>query len=360
MKKKRAKYRARLDSGSSEETPAQTEVRLRVVEAQLAKLRELMDVTAERTIDRLRSMKSDSRSVLNEYLEHEKDESGIANLKIKYNKVFGYFIEISKAHLDRVPEDYERRQTLTNAERFITPELKELESKILEAEELSNNRERELYAELLDELSGHARRIAGTAGVVAQMDVLNAFADRARRWNYCRPEVGEEPGIFISEGRHPVLEQVQRDPPFIPNDTELDPSGSRIVLLDYNCRPVRLLGLVMLAQGHVDVTQAFVIDRMARRFGCQCVVVGIDSQGGENDYQVASHTGDPERTRYGRRSTVEWVREVQDRGAGEREDADRAGGCDCDVAAGPARPRHRCRQQQARPFREREWRDCFF
>ena len=161
----------------------------------------------------------------------ERERTGIAKLKIKYNKVFGYFIEISKAHLDRVTDDYDRRQTLTNAERFITPELKELESKILEAEELSNARERELYAGLLADLSEHARRIAVTAGVVAQLDVIAAFADRARRWNYCRPVVEEDTGIAITEGRHPVLEQVQRDPPFIPNDTELDPSKSRIVLL---------------------------------------------------------------------------------------------------------------------------------
>jgi len=161
----------------------------------------------------------------------ERDRTGIARLKIKYNKVFGYFLEVSKTNLDRVPENYERRQTLTNAERFVTPELKELESKILAAEEVSNARERELYAELLIDLSHHASRIAATARIAAQLDVLTSFADRARRWNYCRPVIEEEPGISISEGRHPVLEQVQRDPPFIPNDTVLDPGRSRIVLL---------------------------------------------------------------------------------------------------------------------------------
>lgn len=161
----------------------------------------------------------------------ERDRTGISTLKIKYNRVFGYFLEVSKSQLDRVPDDYERRQTLTNAERYVTPELKELESKILAAEEISNARERELFSELLDVLSDHARRIAETAGIIAQLDVLTAFADRARRWNYCRPTIEEETGIFISEGRHPVLEQAQRDPPFIPNDTDLDPTRSRIVLL---------------------------------------------------------------------------------------------------------------------------------
>jgi DNA mismatch repair protein MutS len=182
-------------------------------------------------LDEQRSLARGGKELLAGIEASERDRTGIAKLKIKYNKVFGYFIEVSKANLDRVPDDYDRRQTLTNAERFITPELKELENRILQAEELANARERELYATLLDELAGHARRITSTAAVVAQIDVLTAFADRARRWNYCRPTIDEEPGIFITDGRHPVLEQVQREPPFIPNDTELDPSGSRIVLL---------------------------------------------------------------------------------------------------------------------------------
>ncbi len=161
----------------------------------------------------------------------ERERSGISNLKIKYNKVFGYFIEVSKANRDRVPDDYERRQTLTNAERFVTEELKELEARILAAEEAANGRERELYAELCRDLEGEARRIAGTAAVIAQIDVLAGFADRARRWSYSRPLIEAEPGIVIRDGRHPVIEQVQRDPAFIPNDAELDPDGARIVLL---------------------------------------------------------------------------------------------------------------------------------
>jgi DNA mismatch repair protein MutS len=182
-------------------------------------------------LDEQRTLSRGAKELLAGIEATERDRTGISSLKIKYNKVFGYFLEVSKSNLDRVPDDYERRQTLTNAERFITPELKELESKILQAEELANARERELYAGLLEELSGHARRVAASAATVAQLDVLTAFADRARRWNYCRPSVEEETGIFISDGRHPVLEQVQRDPPFIPNDTELDPGRSRIVLL---------------------------------------------------------------------------------------------------------------------------------
>jgi len=182
-------------------------------------------------LDEQRKLAHGGKELLAGIESTERSRTGISTLKIKYNRVFGYFLEVPKSQLDRVPENYERRQTLTNAERYVTPELKELESKILAAEELANTRERELFAELLNELSGHARRIAVTAGIVAQLDVLTAFADRARRWNYCRPVIEEETGIFISDGRHPVLEQVQRDPPFIPNDTELDPGRSRIVLL---------------------------------------------------------------------------------------------------------------------------------
>ena len=161
----------------------------------------------------------------------ERKPTGIGSLKIRYNKVFGYYIEVSKTKLDLVPDDYERRQTLTNAERFIIPELKELEARILSAEERATTRDRELYQELVDELSKHAQRIAATATTLARLDVLAAFADRARRWGYCRPVMAEEPGIRIREGRHPVLEALQRDPPFIPNDCRLDPDSCRIVLL---------------------------------------------------------------------------------------------------------------------------------
>jgi DNA mismatch repair protein MutS len=207
----------------------------------------------------------------------ERERTGISSLKIKYNKVFGYFIEVSKSNLDRVPDDYERRQTLTNAERFITPELKDLESRILAAEELSNARERELYTQLLSDLSDHARRLTESARKVAQLDVLTAFADRARRWNYCRPAIEDEPGIFVTEGRHPVLEQVQRDPPFIPNDTDLDPDRGRIVLLtgpnmggkSTYLRQTALITLMAHSGSFVPATEARIglTDRIFTRVG---------------------------------------------------------------------------------------------
>ncbi|MCP3859977.1 MAG: DNA mismatch repair protein MutS, partial [Phycisphaeraceae bacterium] len=166
-------------------------------------------------LDEMRSLARDGKQFIADLEAREREATGIASLKVRYNRVFGYFIEVSKANLDRVPEDYDRRQTLTNAERFITPELKELESRILSAEERATARDRQLFGELIDELSTHAQRISGTAEKVARLDVLSAFADRARRWGYCRPVMADEPGITIDDGRHPVLEELQRDPPFI-------------------------------------------------------------------------------------------------------------------------------------------------
>jgi DNA mismatch repair protein MutS len=182
-------------------------------------------------LDEQRNLARGGKELLSGIEAEERARTGISSLKVRYNKVFGYFIEISKANLDKVPDDYDRRQTLTNAERFVTPALKDLEARILSAEERAIARERQLYQELVESLSGHAQRIASAASMVARMDVLGAFADRARRWGYCRPLMTEETGIAITEGRHPVLEEVQRDPPFIPNDCQLDPDSAQIVLL---------------------------------------------------------------------------------------------------------------------------------
>lgn len=161
----------------------------------------------------------------------ERERTGISSLKVRYNKVFGYYIEISKSNLGRVPQEYERRQTLTNAERFITPQLKELESRILSAEERAMSRERELYQQTVELLKVEAPRIAATAGAVAVADVLAAFADRAIKRDYCRPLMEPSRRIVIRDGRHPVLEELQRDPPFIPNDVIIDPDEHSIILL---------------------------------------------------------------------------------------------------------------------------------
>ncbi len=207
----------------------------------------------------------------------ERERTGISSLKVRYNKVFGYFIEVSKANLERVPASYERRQTLTNAERYVTPELKELEAKILAAEERATVRERELYQELVGELSRHAQRVSSTGSAVAAIDVLASFADRARRWDYCRPVVTDVPGITIRDGRHPVLEQVQRNSPFIANDCELSPDSSQIVLLtgpnmggkSTYLRQVALITLMAHAGSFVPAGEAVIglTDRIFTRVG---------------------------------------------------------------------------------------------
>jgi len=207
----------------------------------------------------------------------ERERTGISSLKVRYNKVFGYYIEVRKANLDRVPDNYDRRQTLTNAERFITAELKDLETKILAAEERATSRERELFEGLLNELSRHSQRIGASAAILARLDVLGTFADRARRWNYCRPVMENAPGLVIREGRHPVLEEIQRDPPFIANDCVLDPQESQIVLLtgpnmggkSTYLRQVALISLMAHAGSFVPATSATIglIDRIFTRVG---------------------------------------------------------------------------------------------
>jgi DNA mismatch repair protein MutS len=182
-------------------------------------------------LDDDRRLARGGRELLAGIESRERQHTGISSLKVKYNKVFGYFIEVSKANAKKVPETYERRQTLTNSERFTTPELKELESRILAAEERAVERERELFAELARALSEQAGRVADTASRIAVLDVLASFADRARRRDYVRPVVDDGAEIEIRDGRHPVIEELQRDPPFIPNDCVVDSENQSIVLL---------------------------------------------------------------------------------------------------------------------------------
>jgi DNA mismatch repair protein MutS len=232
---------------------------------------------ADAELDEQRRLARGGKELLAGIEREERQRTGISSLKVRYNKVFGYYIEVSKANLERVPEDYERRQTLTNAERFVTAELKELESRILSAEELATQREKELFAELVGQLCDHARRIADTAERVAQLDVLAAFADRARRRDYCRPHVDTSGGLMIRAGRHPVLEQLQHDPPFIPNDCQLDPEDCQIVLLtgpnmggkSTYLRQVALITLMAHAGSFVPANEAVIglTDRIFTRVG---------------------------------------------------------------------------------------------
>ena len=153
--------------------------------------------------------------------QDEVARTGIPSLKVRFNSVFGYYIEVTKANLDKVPPHYVRKQTVANGERYITPELKEMEGRILGAEERSAKREYELFQRVREEVLARLADIQRTAAALAQFDVLAAFAETARLFNYCRPHVGDAGVLHIRDGRHPVLEQSLAEERFVPNDTAL-------------------------------------------------------------------------------------------------------------------------------------------
>jgi DNA mismatch repair protein MutS len=151
----------------------------------------------------------------------EIERTGISSLKIRFNSVFGYYIEVTRANLEKVPADYIRKQTIANGERFVTPELKEVEGKILGAEERSVKLEYEIFQRLREQILGRMTELQESASALAQLDVLAAFAETARLYNYCRPLVADEGLLNIRDGRHPVLDQALTEERFVPNDTQL-------------------------------------------------------------------------------------------------------------------------------------------
>ena len=182
-------------------------------------------------LDELRSAATEGKSWLANIQNREQERTGIKSLKVKYNSVFGYYIEVSKSNLALVPEDYVRKQTLVNAERFITPELKELESKILGAEEKAKALELELFQALRVMALQHTLEIQNTARVIAVLDVLCSFAECARERHYIRPEITEDDRLCITGGRHPVLEINMQSENFVPNDCLLDGDCNRMMLI---------------------------------------------------------------------------------------------------------------------------------
>ncbi|MEI6175595.1 MAG: DNA mismatch repair protein MutS [Verrucomicrobiota bacterium] len=182
-------------------------------------------------LDELRNASRGGKDWIARLQEDERKRTGIDSLKIKFNNVFGYFIEITTSHLAKVPDDYTRKQTMSNAERYITPALKEMENKVLGAEERSKQLEAELFAQLRTQVITHLPRLQQTAAAVAEIDVLCALAEVAQFHRHCRPVLNHEIGFFVSNGRHPVLEQTLTDTKFVPNDTELDPESARLQIL---------------------------------------------------------------------------------------------------------------------------------
>ncbi|MEM6278060.1 MAG: DNA mismatch repair protein MutS [Verrucomicrobiota bacterium] len=183
------------------------------------------------TIDELRRAASEGKQWVADLQAKEQERTGIPSLKIKYNAVFGYFIEITKTHLDKAPPEYTRKQTMANAERFITPELKEVENKILGADERLKTLEYEEFLNLRETVLEFLEAIQETAAALAEIDVLASFAESARLFDYCRPQLNESRNLVIRNGRHPVLDQNIGEEKFVPNDTEIDPETNRFLLI---------------------------------------------------------------------------------------------------------------------------------
>ncbi len=227
-------------------------------------------------LDEIRETRDGAVDFIAEMQSRERERTGIGSLKIGHNKVFGYYIEVTKANLDRVPDDYHRKQTLKNAERYFTPELKEWEEKVVGAEERIEELEVRLYRELREELAGEVGRVQATARRVAALDVLAGLADVADRHDYARPEVTGEFGLEIREGRHPVVERMIAREEFIPNDVVLDEDMHLMVLTGPNMsgkstvlRQVGLIALLAQMGSFVpaDAARIGICDRVFTRVG---------------------------------------------------------------------------------------------
>lgn len=185
----------------------------------------------DKQLDEARHLSKDVRGILAEIEEREKDATGIRTLRIGYNRVFGYYIEVSNSFKDQVPAHYIRKQTLTNAERYITEEIKELEERVLHAQQEAIDRAAELYEQVRATVAAELPRIQQTAAAVAGLDMLCSLATVALNNNYCCPTVDLSDEIEISEGRHPVVEQLLDGVPFVPNDTKLNNRENQIAVL---------------------------------------------------------------------------------------------------------------------------------
>jgi DNA mismatch repair protein MutS len=230
-------------------------------------------------VDELRGLASGARVVIAKLEASERERTGISSLKVRYNNVFGYYIEITKAHLQRAPSDYERKQTLVGAERFTTPGLKELERKILSAESGLKELELQLFTKLLRDLQAESLTILQTARAVGEFDALASLAKVARRRGYVRPAMNSTRRIRIRDGRHPVLEAGMRTGEFVPNDLEADPDSRQLLLItgpnmagkSTYLRQVALIVIMAHMGSFVPATKASigVIDRVMTRIGAR-------------------------------------------------------------------------------------------
>src|SRR5438067_5071955 len=182
-------------------------------------------------LDALRQASREGKDWISQLQEREIAATAIKSLKVRYNSVFGYFIEVTKSNLANVPAHYTRKQTTVGGERFVTPELKEMEAKILGADERARQVEYQLFQKLRDETLRELGPIQQTAEAIAVLDVICALAETARLFRYCRPAVNETLRLVIKDGGHPVLDQTLVDEKFVPNDTSLDGENLRLAII---------------------------------------------------------------------------------------------------------------------------------
>ena len=228
-------------------------------------------------LDELRTGCREGRDWIAQLQQREIEETGIKSLKVRYTSVFGYFIEITKANLGNVPERYIRKQTTVNGERFITPELKEIEGKILGSDERARNLEYELFIQLREEVLKSLVKLQQTASAIGTLDVISSLAEVARLFGYCRPTLTEGLRLSITDGRHPVLDQSLVEEKFVPNDTELDSHANRLLIItgpnmagkSTYIRQVALLILMAQTGSFIPATKAEIglTDRIFTRVG---------------------------------------------------------------------------------------------
>jgi len=234
-------------------------------------------------LDALRSITREGKDWIGRLQTSERERTGITSLKIGYNRVFGYYIEVTKAHADRVPDDYIRKQTLVNAERYITPDLKEYENRVLTAEEDMVRLEREIFESLREWVAGYAASMQDAAQVLAEIDVLNSLGDAAVENDYVRPTLTDDDGITIMGGRHPVVERLLEGEVFVPNDVSLDSEHQQILLMtgpnmagkSTYLRQVALIVIMAQMGSFVPAGSASIglVDRVFTRIGAQDALV---------------------------------------------------------------------------------------
>jgi DNA mismatch repair protein MutS len=231
----------------------------------------------QRELDELREISRDSKAWIARYQTQLREETGIKTLKVGFNKMFGYYIEVSRGQTDRMPTTFLRRQTLVNAERYISPVLKDYENKVLTAEERIQAIESELFHQLREEIAQYTKVVIRVSQAIARLDCLSALAEVARQNHYCCPIVDDGTSIHIEEGRHPVIEQVCRREKFVPNDTILDDQQQRLLLItgpnmagkSTYLRQVALIVIMAQIGSFVPATRAHIgiVDKVFTRIG---------------------------------------------------------------------------------------------